>query len=97
MLKPEAKAVDKPALCPVCKDNRARFMRIVKLGQEIAKDPDTGAVAFAGDEWETVTRRGKPDVELRCLLCDHTAPADDFYRAARQDGNRLPRLGSRPG
>lgn len=89
--------MDEPALCPVCKDNRTRFMQIVKLGREIEKDPDTGVVAFAGGDWETVTRRGRPEVELRCMLCDHAAPAEQFYRAARVDGNRMPRIGRRPG
>lgn len=89
--------VDWPALCPVCKDNRTRFMQIVKLGREIEKDPETGAVAVVSDDWETVTRRGRPDVELRCLICDHAAAADEFYRAARRDGNRLPRIERRPG
>lgn len=87
--------MDEPTLCPVCRDNRSRFLRIVKLGQEITKDEDTGAVIFSADEWETVTRRGKPDVEFRCLVCDHTASVDEFRRAARRDGNRIPRIGGR--
>lgn len=87
--------MDEPTLCPVCRDNRTNFMLIVKLGQEIIKDGDTGTITYASDEWETVTYRNKPAIELRCELCDHTAAADDFVRAARRDDRRLPRIGGR--
>lgn len=85
----------KPTLCPVCRDNRTRFLQIVKLGQEITKDAESGAIVFSGEEWETVTRRGKPDIDLRCLLCEHTAAVEEFERAARRDGNRMPRIDER--
>lgn len=82
-------------LCPICRDNRTEFVQIVKLGREISKDADTGAVTFATDEWETMTRHGKPDIEIRCTVCDHSAAEADFIRAARKDATRIPRGYSR--
>lgn len=82
-------------LCPVCRENRTQFVQVVKLGREIEKDEDTGAVTFASDDWETMTRQGKPDIDIRCAVCDHAAAEADFVRAARKDASRIPRPYSR--
>lgn len=84
-----------PFLCPVCHDNRTEFMQIYKLAREITKDPDTGAVTYASDEWETVAKDGRPELDVQCRLCGHVGKERDFERAARRDDTRLPRPGLR--
>ncbi|MBO8142656.1 MAG: hypothetical protein H0Z37_10870 [Firmicutes bacterium] len=74
-----------PYLCPVCRDNRTEFLQIYKLAREIRKDAETGALLYVADEWETVTRDRRLDLEVRCRLCGHTAPEADFTRAFRRD------------
>lgn len=88
-------AVHEPYLCPVCKDNRTDFLQIYKLARELRKHPETGVVEYASDEWETPARDGRPDIDIRCRLCNHTAAEREFTRAARRDHARLPRFGSR--
>ncbi|OUM95248.1 MAG: hypothetical protein BAA04_09790 [Firmicutes bacterium ZCTH02-B6] len=87
----EGVAVEQPYLCPVCRDNRQDFLQVYKLAREIRKDPETGAILYVADEWETVTRDGRLDLEIRCRLCDHSAPEVDFVRAARRDMQRAMR------
>lgn len=79
-----------PYLCPVCRHNRTRFVQIIKLGREINKHADDGSVTFTDDEWETMTRQGRLDIEIRCLECDHSADEREFARAARRDAERIP-------
>lgn len=87
--------MDEPFLCPVCKDNRTDFLQVFKFVREMRKHPESGAVQYVSDEWETATRDGRPDIDIRCRLCGHTAAQRDFTRAARREHARLPRLGSR--
>lgn len=85
-----------PYLCPVCRDNRREFVQVIKLGREIRKDPDTGALEYAADEWETLTRSGHWEVDIRCQLCGHDGPETEFMRAAeRQDARALRPRGRR--
>ncbi len=81
--------MDEPYLCPVCRDNRHDFLQILKLAREIRKDPETGAVVFADDEWETLARNGRLELDIRCRLCGHTAPEADFIRTAQRDAARF--------
>lgn len=87
--------MDEPFLCPACKANRTEFMQVFKLAREIRKDEETGAVAYASDEWETFVRDGKPDMEVQCRLCGYVSRERDFQRAARRDAARLPRIDGR--
>ena len=81
--------MDRPYLCPVCRDNRRDFLQVIKLGREIRKDPETGAVQYAADEWETLAKDGRLELEIRCGLCGHGAPEADFVRAAERDLSRV--------
>lgn len=87
--------MEAPYLCPVCRDNREEFLQVYKLAREIRKDPETGALRYAADEWETLTRDGRLDLEIRCQLCQHSAPEIDFVRAAQRDQARIRLPGGR--
>lgn len=87
--------MNEPFLCPVCRDNRTEFRQVYKLARDIRKDPDTGAVEYASDQWETVTKDGRPDLDVQCGLCGHVARERDFVRAARRDQERWRRPGLR--
>jgi len=87
--------MDEPFLCPICKDNRTAFMQVYKLAREIRKHADTGALEYVSDEWETVVRDRRPDLDIQCRLCGYVSSEREFVRAARRDQARLPRFGSR--
>lgn len=71
-----------PYLCPVCKNNRCHFQLIFKIGQEIRKDADTGETVFVSDELETLSRAGKPDIDVKCLGCGYVGYEKVFIKAA---------------
>lgn len=87
--------MNEPFLCPVCKANRTEFRQVYKLAREIRKNPDTGAVEYAADEWEAMMKDGRPDLDVQCGLCGHVANAREFIRAARRDEDRWRRPGWR--
>lgn len=80
--------MDKPFLCPVCRNNRSEFRQVYKLARDIRKNPDTGAVEFAADEWDTVVKDGRPELDVQCGLCGHVGSERDFARAAKRSDER---------
>jgi len=74
-----------PYLCPVCRENRTHFQLIYKLGQEVRKDPDSGAIVFADEEWRAILRGQQLDVDVTCLVCDYTGHESRFIEMARRD------------
>lgn len=81
--------MSRPYTCPVCRSNSEQFALVYKLAQEITKDPDTGAVLYYADELETVTKGdGKPDMDVRCLLCGYIGQERAFVQEARHEHPR---------
>ena len=78
-----------PYLCPACRNNRTHFRLIYKLGQEVRKDPSTGEIVFADEEWQVILRRGSLDLDVTCLACDYTRDERRFIDTARREV-RLP-------
>lgn len=73
-----------PYACPVCRTNRTRFEVICKIAREIHKDPDTGENTYIAPELETISRSGKPDIDVKCLNCGYTGYESLFAKAARR-------------
>lgn len=71
-------------LCPHCRGNRTRFALIQSISQEVEKDPHTGKILYAADEWTIEGSNGRPSLEVRCLLCGFTGQEGLFIAAAQQ-------------
>ncbi|MBE3574437.1 MAG: hypothetical protein IMW99_03100 [Firmicutes bacterium] len=71
-------------LCPNCLGNRARFMLIFRVGQEILKDPRSGVITYQAPEWEMVQDGTHPYVDVRCLSCGYEGYERLFIQAARR-------------
>lgn len=72
-----------PYYCPQCKSNRVRFQVISKYSQPVHKDPRTGEISERVAEPHLVTKEGRPDVDVRCEVCNYTAGESIFTAAAR--------------
>jgi hypothetical protein len=80
----------RPYLCPICRENRSRFMIIYKLAQQVNLDEVTGDPVYEAPELETVARSdGRPDIEVRCLKCDYTAKESTFIKAQSRHQDNL--------
>lgn len=81
------RAVSRPYLCPVCRDNREEFELVYKLAQEIRKDPETGKTLYAADELAVLAKEdGRPDLDVRCGRCGYVGAESAFRRAAHREG-----------
>ncbi len=72
--------------CPDCQGNQTRYALIKKLAQEVHKDPQTGKIIWAADEWEEVLMPdGQLYLEVRCLSCGYQAGEKLFTQAAKHN------------
>lgn len=74
-----------PYFCPHCRGNRTRFALIQRISQEVEKDPRTGAIREAAEEWVLESRGDQPYVEVRCLSCGFEGYEGLFIQAAARD------------
>lgn len=76
---------DVPYLCPACQSNRTRFSLIYHYTHEVHKDPRTGAITYAADEIEPLRRAGRPQVDVRCGICNFQGYEGVFVKAAQRN------------
>lgn len=81
-----------PYLCPVCRENRTHFQIIYKLAQEVRKDPHSGEILFADEEWRAIMKGDRLDVDVTCLVCDYTGHESRFIDMARRDARAAQRI-----
>lgn len=75
--------------CPVCFDNRTHFVVIYRLAHEVQLDAATGVPQYEAPELETLLRAdGTPDVDVRCMDCNYTAPFQSFARQTQNTRRR---------
>lgn len=65
-------------LCPQCGQNRTHFYLVKKLAQEVRKDPSTGKITWAADEWEEVWAGDTLFLEVKCADCGYLAKEKSF-------------------